>query len=106
MNCSQLFGGGRRGRGRAAPGLVAARWVARGGGGPPVEAIKLDGEIDATDQLELPDQNRGATQAGIFPQLAALESIIYPTVAQLQAEINLAQTGVLEVAPTEAPLAL
>jgi hypothetical protein len=25
--------------------------------GPPVETIKLDAEIDATDQLENPDQN-------------------------------------------------
>ena len=25
--------------------------------GPPVETIKLDAEIDATDQLEFPDNN-------------------------------------------------
>jgi len=74
--------------------------------GPPVETIKLDAEIDATDQLALPEQNRAAAQAGIHPQLAVLESIIYPTVAQLQAEIALAQTGVLEIAPMEAPLTL
>ena len=30
--------------------------------GPPVETIKLDAEIDATDQLEFPDQNPDATQ--------------------------------------------
>jgi len=47
--------------------------------GPPVESIKLDAEIDATDQLEFPDQNPNATQFGIQPQLAALETIIYPT---------------------------
>lgn len=74
--------------------------------GPPVETIKLEAEIDATDQLELADQNPAAAQAGIHPQLAALESIIYPTVSQLQAEIGLAQSGVLEIAPLEAPLTL
>src|SRR5215831_19088734 len=40
--------------------------------GPPVETIKLDAEIDATDQLELADQNPATVQFGIFPQLAAL----------------------------------
>src|SRR6266540_1739141 len=41
--------------------------------GPPVETIKLEAEIDATDQLEFPDQNPNAVTAGIQPQLAALE---------------------------------
>src|SRR6476646_11386495 len=41
--------------------------------GPPVETIKLEAEIDATDQLEFPDQNPSATQLGINPQIAALE---------------------------------
>src|SRR6201987_6308490 len=44
--------------------------------GPPVETIKLDAEIDATDQLEFPDQNQTAAQLGIHPQLAALETIV------------------------------
>jgi len=30
--------------------------------GPPVETLKLDAEIDATDQLEFPDQNTNALQ--------------------------------------------
>src|SRR6185437_13825257 len=41
--------------------------------GPPVETLKLEAEIDATDQLEFPEQNSGATSSGIFAQLAALE---------------------------------
>ena len=51
--------------------------------GPPVETIKLDAEIDATDQLEFPDQNATAVEFGIQPQLAALETIVYPTSEQL-----------------------
>jgi hypothetical protein len=74
--------------------------------GPPNETIKLDAEIDATDQLEFPDQNPVAAQLGIFPQLAALETIVYPTSAQLQANNALAQSGTLEIAPAEAPLTL
>jgi|SRR5262249_10880682 len=74
--------------------------------GPPNETIKLDAEIDATDQLESPNQNRTTTQLGIFPQLAALETIVYPTSAQLQSNNNLAQTGALEIVAAEAPLTL
>lgn len=74
--------------------------------GPPVETIKLDAEIDATDQLEFPLQNPDAAQLGIHPQLAALESIVYPTSAQLQANNSMAQSGALEILPVETPLAL
>src|ERR1041384_2134869 len=38
--------------------------------GPPVETIKFDAEIDATDQLEFPAENPDAAQVGIQPQLA------------------------------------
>ena len=74
--------------------------------GPPVETFKLDAEIDATDQLEFPDQNPTAVQAGIYPQLAALETIIYPSSSQLLNNNSLAQSGVLEIAPMESPLTL
>jgi hypothetical protein len=74
--------------------------------GPAIETFKLEAEIDATDQLEFPQQNPGATQFGIYPQLAALETIVYPTSAQLLTANSLAQSGTLEIAPMEAPLAL
>ena len=74
--------------------------------GPPVETIKLDAEIDATDQLEFPDQNPTAAQLGIHPQLAALETIVYPASSQIQANNSLAQAGTLEIVPMEAPLTL
>ena len=74
--------------------------------GPPVETITLEAEIDATDQLEFPDQNAVATEHGIQPHLAALETIIYPTSDQLQNSNSLAESGTLELAPMEAPLSL
>ena len=74
--------------------------------GPAIETIKLEAEIDATDQLEFPDQNPNATQFGIQPQLAALETIIYPTSAQIQENNRLASSGTLEIVPMEAPLTL
>ena len=51
--------------------------------GPPVETIKLEAEIDATDQLEFPDQNPDAARHGVYPQLAALETMLYPPSSQL-----------------------
>lgn len=73
---------------------------------PAIETIKLDAEIDATDQLEFPDQNPNAAQFGIYPHLAALETLIYPTSSQLQRNHSLAQSGTLEILPMMAPLAL
>jgi hypothetical protein len=72
--------------------------------GPPVETIKLDAEVDATDQLEIGDQN--TLQYGIAPQLAALESMVYPASATLQNNFNLSQQGVLEIMPMLSPFAL
>jgi hypothetical protein len=74
--------------------------------GPPVETIKLDAEIDATDQLEFPDENPTTVQLGIHPQLAALETIVYPDSAQLLSNNALAQNGTLEIIPMETPLML
>jgi hypothetical protein len=74
--------------------------------GPPVETLKLEAEIDATDQLEFAEQNSGVAQSGIFAQLAALETMVYPTSGQLRANDVLAQIGTLEIVPMETPLAL
>lgn len=74
--------------------------------GPPIETIKLDAEIDATDQLEFPDSNQTAVQVGIQPQLAALETILYPASSALQANNALASLGTLEIAALETALPL
>jgi hypothetical protein len=72
--------------------------------GPPVETIKVDAEIDAADQLEVADAT--TLRYGIFPQLAALETLIYPASQTLQNNFNLSQQGTLEIMPTLAPLTL
>ena len=72
--------------------------------GSPVETIKVEAELDATDQLEWAEAK--ATTVGIHPQLAALETIVYPTSGQLLANNRLAQAGKLEIAPMETPLIL
>jgi hypothetical protein len=74
--------------------------------GPPIETIKLEAEIDATDQLEFPQSNATAVQVGIHAQLAALEIILYPSSAQLQENHDLAALGSLEIVSATAPLTL
>ena len=74
--------------------------------GPPVETIKLEAEIDATDQLELPDGNAVTVESGVHPQLAALELMIHPTLPQLLANNALMMAGSVEILPVEASLAV
>ena len=72
--------------------------------GPAVETIKLEAELDLTDQLEVADPT--AVAYGLNPQLAALESMIQPTSSALQSNNTLASLGTLEIVPVEAPLAV
>jgi hypothetical protein len=74
--------------------------------GPPVETIKLEAAIDATDHLEFPAQNPSAVQLGVQPQLAAIETILYPASGTLQLNHTLAAAGTLEITPAVAPLCL
>lgn len=72
--------------------------------GPPVETIKLEVELDATDPRTEGDATAG--QLGLHAQLAVLESLVYPTSAQLQETDSQASSGSLEIAPAQAPLLL
>jgi Contractile injection system tube protein len=72
--------------------------------GPPIETFKLEAVLDATDQLDA--GNPVASASGIQPQLAALETVIYPTSTQLQQANARAQAGTLEIVPMDAPLTL
>jgi hypothetical protein len=72
--------------------------------GPPNENISLEVEIDAADQLE-----QGETTAqtmGIYPALSSLEMLLYPKSARMILNEVLAEFGVIEVIPPEAPLTL
>jgi hypothetical protein len=72
--------------------------------GPPDETIKLEVDIDATDQLE--KARPPTTVAGIHPQLAALEMLLYPKSALVIANEVLLRAGVIEVIPPQTPLAV
>ena len=72
--------------------------------GAPIEKIDMDVEIDATDQLE--EADGVATSLGIYPQLSALEMLLYPKSALVIANSIALAIGTIEVIPPEAPFTL
>lgn len=91
---------------QAAGGEAANRSEAMRFKGPAIETFRLEADIDAADQLEFPDQNRGTVDHGVAPQLAVLEALANPGSAQLLEVHRQADSGTLEIAPMEAPLML
>ncbi|MFI0793744.1 hypothetical protein ACH4OY_13790 [Micromonospora rubida] len=72
--------------------------------GPPIESIRLTVEIDAADQLAAGDPL--ATSLGIYPQLSALEMLLYPKTAKVLLNTALTAAGTIELIPPDAPLTL
>jgi hypothetical protein len=72
--------------------------------GPPVEKIQLKVEMDAADQLE--KQEPTAVASGIYPQLSALEMMLYPKSSWVIAKTVLAAAGAIEIVPPEEPFTL
>lgn len=72
--------------------------------GAPVESIKLDVELDATDRLAEGDES--AVNLGIHPQLAALELLAYPQTGVVIANTILMALGTIEIIPPDAPFTL
>jgi hypothetical protein len=70
--------------------------------GPPVETIKCEVEIDATDQLAASDST--TLSLGIQPQLSALELLVYPSSAVLIVNEVLSLLGAVEILPMESAL--
>jgi len=71
---------------------------------PPEETFSLEIEIDATDQLEAGDSD--TVSKGIHPKLALLELLLYPKSQVIIANETLANNGIIEIVPAEAPLTL
>lgn len=72
--------------------------------GPPVETIKLEAEIDATDKLEKADTQ--TAELGLHAQLALLETLVYPASTDLRANNIEASSGSLEIIPMQKPVVL
>lgn len=72
--------------------------------GAPIETIRLDIEFDATDRLESADPD--AVELGVYPQLAALETLIYPTSQVVKQNMKMADVGMVEIIPMQAAMTL
>lgn len=71
--------------------------------GPPTEKISLKVTINAEEQMPLVGAATGGT---VYPQLAALEMLMYPKSVLVIKNSVLAAMGTMEVQPPEAPLTL
>jgi hypothetical protein len=75
--------------------------------GPPIETIKVEAELDVTDALEAARLSPSTAVAlGLQPQIAALETLIYPDSGTIRSNQQLAQTGTLEITPAQTPIIL
>lgn len=74
--------------------------------GPPIETIKLEIELDLAEALERPSENQQAVQMGLYPQLAALEALVYPDSGRLQTNNDIQSAGTLEILGAPGPLTL
>lgn len=72
--------------------------------GPPVETIKLEAEIDATDKLETGDAT--AQELGLHAQLAQFETLVYPSTGTLRSNNSEASGGSLEIVTSNKELLL
>ncbi|MEM9904091.1 MAG: hypothetical protein AAF921_03595 [Cyanobacteria bacterium P01_D01_bin.44] len=73
--------------------------------GPPEETISANIEINAIDQLERAnDKTAAAVRLGIYPQLSALEMMVYPKSVSVLANAVLSRLGAIEIVPPKAPL--
>lgn len=72
--------------------------------GAPVETIKFYVEFDGTDKLEQAETN--AIELGIYPQLSALETLIYPKSTEVISNMEQSKNKNIEIVPLEAPMTL
>lgn len=72
--------------------------------GAPTETIQAEIIIDATDDLE--NEKQQTIDTGVLPQIAALEILLYPSSSDVVSNAQLANLGVIEIAPPPAPFTL
>jgi hypothetical protein len=70
--------------------------------GPPIQTIEMDVELDAIDQRIA--GNSRSPPRGILGQLASLELLTYPKLAQVISDAALMASGSVWVVPPAAPL--
>ncbi|MGM7667139.1 hypothetical protein [Microbacterium sp. A93] len=84
-----------------APSTAGAGTDVRRLWGAGAESIKLTLELDAADNV---GEGRPLAGIGVAARLAALELILYPSIAQVVANSLAQAAGVIEILPPQAPL--
>lgn len=81
----------------------APRFAGAAGG-----TISVSIQLDATEAMNAMNQGAasGSSWSGIFPQLAALELLLYPPTSQVTSDQNLISQGTIEIIPLEVPRTL
>lgn len=69
----------------------------------PKETFSLEIELDAADYLERPGEFPLVLENGLHPQLAALETILYPSSEHVLHTTSMLNMGTLEIQPPEGP---
>jgi hypothetical protein len=72
--------------------------------GPATETIQMTARISAIDQLQANDAT--AIAFGIYPQLATLELMLFPTASSIIQGLAEMALGVLEIVPPATPLTI
>ncbi len=73
--------------------------------GPAIETLKLEIEIDYLSAPFKPKDN-DPNHEGIYPQLSALETLVYPLFENVETNMEAASQGQLEIVPLETPMTL
>jgi hypothetical protein len=74
--------------------------------GPPIEAFVMNVTLDASEQLEEPDNNQTAVDSGLYPILSMLEMVLYPSSTKVEQIRDLASKGEVQISPADLPLVL
>lgn len=69
--------------------------------GAPVQTISVEVQIDAIDGLD--DGDATAIELGVYPQLRALELLVYPTSEQVEKYQQTLESGGVSILPLTAP---
>jgi hypothetical protein len=74
--------------------------------GPPIETINITVVLDAADQLGEPNPDSRVVENGLYPALATLDLLLYPSSQRLSEDRQRAQSGEVQTVPPQVPLVL
>lgn len=72
--------------------------------GAPRETINISVILNATDQLEEPQNNQNIVENGLHPVLATMELLLYPTSTEVVQSEERAEQGQVQLNPADLPL--